>query len=95
MSKYHRAKRQDFNKSPEKQMEIILGHRTDSIVTLKQLCNDKSLELLCSLEMDEGEQIKVLFCTDDNMPSELIGISTFYKTNENITFTFSLDETTL
>lgn len=89
MSSYHRAKREDFNKSEKKQMSVALGSVKDSFDTLKSMCNDKSVELLKSIELNHGEVMEVVFWTED-IP-ELIGVSTFTK-NENGLLSYSFDE---
>lgn len=52
------------------------------------MCNDKSNELIKSIELKDGEELEVVFWTTD-FP-ELIGVSTITK-NESGLLTYSLD----
>ncbi|MBQ7942172.1 MAG: hypothetical protein IJ328_07200 [Muribaculaceae bacterium] len=75
-------------------LSISLGSVKDSFEYLKQLCNDKSVELLQTIEVNEDNKIDVIFWTED-FP-ELIGISHFIKDkNGYISFRLDFSETTL
>ena len=66
----------------------------DRLDYLKQLCNDKSVELLTTIEVNEDNTIDVVFWTED-FP-ELIGISHFIKDkNGHISFRLDFSESTL
>ena len=88
MSPYKRAKREDVVKSEHKELSIHIGSVNDSFESLQAMCNDKSNELLKSIELSVGEEMEVVFWTSD-FP-ELIGVSKFTK-NESGLLTFSLD----
>lgn len=88
MSSYRRAKREDCNKSSKKGMSIGIGSVKDSIESLESMCNDKSIELLKSIELNIGENFEVAFWTTD-IP-ELICVSKFSK-NASGLLTYSLD----
>lgn len=81
-------------KETPRHLEMNLGSVNDSFETLKQLCNDKSVELLKSIELNEDNTIDVFFCTED-IP-ELIGVSHFIKDDKgNISFRLDFDVSTL
>lgn len=75
-------------KEQPRSLSISLGSVNDSFDYLKQLCNDKSVELLKTIEVNEDNKIDVVFWTED-FP-ELIGISHFNK-DENGFLSFRLD----
>lgn len=81
-------------KEEPRSLSFSLGSVNDSLDYLKQLCNDKSVELLKTIEVNEDNKIDVEFWTEDK--PELIGVSHFVK-NDNGYIQFSLDltETTL
>ena len=76
-------------KEEPRSLSFSLGSVND-----KQLCNDKSVELLKTIEVNEDNKIDVAFWTED-IP-ELIAVSHFIK-NENgyIQFSLDLSESTL
>ena len=53
MSAYKRVKREDYKKPSKKKMSISIGSINDSFETLKAMCNDKSDELIKSVELSE------------------------------------------
>lgn len=69
-------------------LSISLGSVKDSLDYLKQLCNDKSVELLKTIELNEDNKIDVAFWTED-IP-ELIGVSHFVK-DEKGRISFRID----
>ena len=89
MCAYRRAKREDCNKSSKKEMSMSVGTVEDSSETLERLCNDKSIELLKTVELSEGEEMDVVFWTGGYIP-ELICRSIFKK-NESGLLSYSLD----
>lgn len=81
-------------KEQPRSLSFSLGNVNDSFDYLKQLCNDKSVELLKTIEVNEDNTIDVVFWTED-FP-ELIGVSHFIKdVNGYISFSFDFSETTL
>ena len=88
MSRYKRAKREDNIRPAKCQMDISVGSVEDSFEDLKVKCNDISNELIKSVDLGDGEELTVVFWTED-IP-ELIGISTITKngSGENI---YSMD----
>ncbi len=88
MSSYRRAKREDFVKPSSKVLSINVGSVTDNFESLQSMCNDKSNELLNSIELNCGEEMSVEFWTED-IP-ELICISKFTK-NEAGMLTYHID----
>lgn len=89
MSSYHRLKREDAKESfKTKKMSIKIGNVTDSIESLKIMCNDKSVELLKSIELKNGEELEVEFWTK-KIP-EIIGVAKFTK-DESDQISFSID----
>ena len=85
------------NKKEEpKSLSIYLGSVNDSFDYLKQLCNDKSVELLKTIEVNEDNTIDVAFWTGGGGFPELIGISRFIKDeNGNLSFRLDFSESTL
>ena len=83
------------NKTSQPQtLSISWGSVNDRLDYLKQLCNDKSVELLTTIEVNEDNTIDVVFWTED-FP-ELIGISHFIKDkNGYIYFRLDFSESTL
>lgn len=81
-------------KETPRYLSIELGSVDDSFDTLQQLCNDKSVELLKTIELNEDNTIDVFFWTGD-IP-ELIGVSHFIKdVKGNISFRLNFDCSTL
>lgn len=86
---HHNKKEQYCN------LSISLGSVDDSFDYLKQLCNDKSVELLKTIEVNEDNKIDVVFWTED-VPFELICVSHFIKDGKgNISFRLDFSESTL
>ena len=52
-------------KERPRSLSFYLGSVNDSFDYLKQLCNDKSVELLKTIEVNEDNTIDVVFWTDD------------------------------
>ncbi len=88
MSRYKRSKREDNVLPAKHQMDISIGSVEDSFEDLKVKCNDISNELIKSVNLADGDELTVVFWTED-FP-ELIGISTITKNGagENI---YSMD----
>lgn len=94
MSKYHRAKREDYIKPQKQHMSISIGRVKDGYESLVTMCNDKSAELLKTIDLGDSEEMEVVFWTDD-FP-ELIGISLFTKNEAGLLmFTFDASQSTL
>lgn len=89
MSPYHRAKREDAEKPEKKEMAVRLGNEDDSFESLVAMCNDKSNEIMKSVDLNDGEELEVQFWT--NGIPELIGISTITK-NEAGMLMFHFDD---
>ena len=88
MGGYKRAKRKDKVLPAKHQMDISIGSVEDSFEDLKVKCNDISNELIKSVNLKDGEELTVVFWTED-FP-ELIGISTITK-NEAGDNIYSMD----
>lgn len=83
-------------KEDPKSLSIYLGSVNDSFDYLKQLCNDKSVELLKTIEVNEDNTIDVAFWTGGGGFRELIGVSRFIKDeNGNLSFRLDFSESTL
>lgn len=94
MSSYRRAKKEDSIQPSSKEMTIKIGSVKDSFMSLKTMCNDKSVELQKTLQLNNEDKLDVVFWTAD-IP-ELIGISTFTKNKDGlISFNLNCDESTL
>lgn len=91
---YKRAKREDFFKEESKVMSVNIGTTKDSYDELCKMCNDKSIEMLRSLDLSANAKVQVTFWTSD-FP-ELIGVSTFnYNAAGYHTYSFDNSCTTL
>lgn len=91
---YTRPKKEDTNTPRKKELSISIGKKNDSFETLKTMCNDKSIELMESVELNNGEEMEVTFWTAD-IP-ELIGKSKIVKNDAGIlSFTLNFSSTTL
>lgn len=95
---YKRAKKpsEKANKTKNKShnLSFHFGKESDGFEILMQECNDKSVDLLKSIEVREGETVDVAFWTDEPF-SELICVSHFIKdTNGNISFSLDPSEST-
>lgn len=89
MSSYRRAKREDALSSPRQCLSIRVGSIGDSIEALYAMCNDKSVELIKSVELDNREDMQVVFWTED-IP-ELICVSRIIKSEAGF-MAYSLDD---
>lgn len=94
MSPYRRAKREDAIKPSKKELSVSIGSVDDSFESLQTMCNDKANELIKSVELENGEEMQVVFWTED-LP-ELIGIANITKNDAGL-MTYSMDysQTTL
>ncbi len=94
MSPYRRAKREDAFKPSKKELSVSIGSVDDSFESLQTMCNDKANELIKSVELESGEEMQVVFWTED-FP-ELIGIANIAKNDAGL-MTYSMDysQTTL
>lgn len=88
MCAYRRAKKDDAIKPSNYELSISLGSINDSFDSLKTMCNDKAYELKNSIEIEKGDNMRVVFWTE-GIP-ELIGVADFFK-NENGLIVYSLD----
>lgn len=61
----------------------MLGSSEDSFEKLQTLCNDKSNELLKTIELETGEEMIVVFWTTDIF-AELIGVAKIEKNNSGM-----------
>ena len=94
MSKYRRAKREDYIEPRSQKMSISIGSVKDDYESLITLCKDKSVELLKIIDLGDSEEMAVVFGTED-FP-EIIGVSTFSKNDAGLlTFSFDDSESTL
>lgn len=94
MSSYRRAKKENSIQPSSKEMTIKIGSVKDSFMSLKTMCNDKSVELQKTIQLNNEDKLNVVFWTAD-IP-ELIGISTFTKNKDGlISFNLNCDESTL
>ena len=90
MGSYRRAKKEDSIKSSKKVISIGIGSVNDSFESLQEMCNDKSNELIKSVDLNAGEEMEVVFWTAD-IP-ELICVSKITK-NESGMLSYQLDYT--
>lgn len=91
---YRRGKREDANKPSMKNLSVSIGSINDSFESLKTMCNDKSIELLKSVDLNDGEYLDVVFWTSD-IP-ELIGTSRIIKNKSGmLSYTLDFSLTTL
>lgn len=77
MSGYTRAKREDAVKPSKKTMSFRIGNVWNSLKDLNIMCNDKANEVIKYVELSEGEELEVVFWTED-IP-ELICIAKISK----------------
>lgn len=77
MSGYTRAKREDAVKPSKKTMSFRIGNVWNSLKDLNIMCNDKANEIIKYVELDDGEELEVVFWTED-IP-ELICIAKISK----------------
>lgn len=90
MGSYRRAKKEDSIKSSKKVMSIGIGSVNDSFESLQVMCNDKSNELIKSVDLNAGEEMEVVFWTAD-IP-ELICVSKITKSEFGM-LSYQLDYT--
>lgn len=91
---YRRGKKEDVIKFSKKEMTVYIGSVDDSFESLQTMCNDASIELLKTIELDIEEEMEVVFITGD-FP-ELIGISSIRKDkNGTLSFTLNFEQSTL
>ena len=88
MSLYRRAKKEVAIKQPSKEISVSIGSIENSFESLKTMCNDKSNELIKTIELEKGEEIQIVFWTED-IP-ELIGVAKVIK-NDNGLISYSMD----
>ncbi len=88
MCPYHRAKREDAIKPPKKELSVHIGSIKDDFESLQAMCNDKANELIKTLCLELGDEMQVVFWTED-IP-ELIGIANI-TTNDSGLITYSMD----
>lgn len=81
-------------KSEREYISVHIGKVSDSYEALQTMCNDKSVKMLKTIELNKGEDKDVVFWTED-FP-ELIATSHFHKDeNGNVMFTLDDSESTL
>lgn len=88
MCPYHRTKREDAIKPPKKALSVPIGNVKDGFESLQTMCNDKANELIKTLSLEKGEEMQVVFWTED-IP-ELIGIANI-TINDAGLMTYSMD----
>lgn len=88
MCPYHRAKREDAKKLPKKELSVHIGSVKDDFESLQTMCNDKANELIKTLSLKQGEEMQVVFWTED-IP-ELIGVANIIM-NDTGLMTYSMD----
>lgn len=79
MSSYRRAKKEDATKPSQKELSIKIGSVKDDFKALQTICNDKAIELMKTVELDNGEEMRVAFWTEDFC--ELIGQAIISKSS--------------
>lgn len=90
MGSYRRAKKEESIKSSRKEMSIGIGSVNDSFESLQAMCNDKSNELIKTVDLNAGEEMEVVFWTAD-IP-ELICVSKITKSESGM-LSYRLDYT--
>ena len=90
MGSYRRTKKEDSIRPSKKEMSIGIGSVNDSFESLQRMCNDKSNELIKSIDLNAGEEMEVVFWTAD-IP-ELICVSKITK-NKSGMLSYRLDFT--
>lgn len=88
MSPYRRTKREDEINPSKKELSVHIGSRNDSFELLQAKCNDKANELIKSVELENGEEMQVVFWTEDI--HELIGTAIIAKNGAGL-MTYSID----
>lgn len=87
---YHRPKRDDAKSILKKVISIHIDSKNESVESLQSKCNDKSIELLKSIELNDEEEMEVVFWATD-IP-EIIGTATFRKSSKGKVF-YNIDYT--
>ena len=91
---YKRTERQEESESKNKVLNISLGSIKCDSKKLLQECNDNSVELLKTIDIEIGEFKDVCYWTEDFL--ELICVSRFHKDqNGSISFRISTELSTL
>ena len=94
MSSYKRAKREDAVKPSKKTMSFRIGNVWNSLKDLNIMCNDKANEIIKYVELDDGEELEVVFWTED-IP-ELICIAKISKNEFGLpVYTLDYSQSTL
>ncbi len=94
MSRYTRAKREDAVKPSKKTMYVSFGSVWDSTKALHIMCNDEANELIKYVELRDGEELEVVFWTED-IP-ELICIAKISKNEFGLpVYTLDYSQSTL
>ena len=88
MSAYHRAKREDAVKPSKKELTVHIGSKNDSFESLQAMCKDKANDLINTVQLERGEEMQVIFWTEDN--PELIGKANITSNDAGL-LTYSLD----
>lgn len=85
---YKRPKKEEALKPSKAIKPIYLGSVNDSIESLRSMCNDKSNELIKSIDLGHEKEMEVVFWTSDF--AEIIGTATITK-DEGGQLSYSLD----
>lgn len=88
MSPYRRGKRKDSQKPQKKELSVNIGSVRESFESLQALCNDKANEIIKSVDLEKGEEMQVVFWTEDY--PEVIGAARIVKTEGGL-MTYSMD----
>ncbi len=94
MSRYTRAKREDAVKPSKRRMQFSIGNVWNSLKDLNIMCNDKANEVIKYVELRDGEELEVVFWTED-IP-ELICIAKISKNEFGLpVYTLDYSQSTL
>lgn len=85
---YKRPKKEEALKPSKTIMSINFGSVNDSIESLRSMCNDKSNELIKTIDLGHEKEMEVVFWTSDL--AEIIGSATITK-DEGGQLSYSLD----
>ncbi len=85
---YKRPKKEEALKPSKTIMSINFGSVNDSIESLRSMCNDKSNELIKTIDLGHEKEMEVVFWTSDS--AEIIGTATITK-DEGGQLSYSLD----
>ncbi len=88
MSPYRRAKKEDKIKPLKKELSVYIGKVNDNFESLQVMCNDKVNELMKAVKLEHGEEMQVVFWTEDF--TELIGTANITMNADGL-MTYSLD----